>query len=47
MLSWSDSETFSLRNDHKVEGSGEGYEIVIAEQWDAASLFDESVIEKQ
>ena len=33
------------KRDHKVESAG--YKIVIAEQWDPASLFDESVIEKQ
>ena len=45
VLAWSDPETFSLRRDHKVESAG--YKIVIAEQWDPARLFDESVIEKQ
>ena len=47
VLAWSDPETFTLRRDHKVEAVSAGYKIVIAEQWDPASLFDESVIEKQ
>ena len=46
VLAWSDPETFSLRRNHKVESTS-GYKLVIAEQWDPASLFDESVIAKQ
>ena len=43
VLSWSDPETFTLRREHKVEGPGQGYKVVIAEQWDPASLFERQI----
>ena len=40
VLAWSDPETFTLRRDHKVEGPGEGYTVVIAEQWKPGRFFE-------
>ena len=40
VLSWSDPETFTLRREHKVEGPGKGYTVVIADQWNPGDFLD-------